>query len=170
MEWGKTWSLQQHQVKWRLERVKSSKVHKEMWQWSRQPVKDIIHVMMCSFPCPYVCLLLFFLRFFFIELLLLAKYIGQYCCLYSKCFEPRCNIWTCGLIFLVGVVPRRTVVGRSDWRFDKLGGSHHQGQMKSFCQSKIRGWVSERVGRRFDSSCWQDEKSVSFKLTMLRLS
>ena len=37
-----------------------------------------------------VCL--FVVVVFFIELLLLANYIGQYFCLYSKWFEPRCNI------------------------------------------------------------------------------
>ena len=73
--------------------------------------------------------------FFIIVPFLLASYIGQYCCLYNKWFKPRCNIWTCGLIVLVRVVPRKTLVGRSDRRFDNLSGSHHQNQVMSICQS-----------------------------------
>ena len=36
------------------------------------------------------------------------------------------NIRLCGLIVRVRVVPRRTVVGDIDRRFDNLSGSHHQ--------------------------------------------
>ena len=35
----------------------------------------------------------------------------------------------CGLIVRVRVVPRRTVVGDIDRRFDNLSGSHHQSHM-----------------------------------------
>ena len=37
----------------------------------------------------------------------------------------------CGLIFRVRVVPRRTVVGDIDRRFDNLSGSHHQSHVNS---------------------------------------
>ena len=36
----------------------------------------------------------------------------------------------CGLIVRVRVVPRRTVVGNIDRRFDNLSGSHHQSHVK----------------------------------------
>ena len=39
------------------------------------------------------------------------------------------------LIVRVSAVLRGTVVGSSDWRFDNLGGSHHQSQVKSCCWS-----------------------------------
>ena len=44
----------------------------------------------------------------------------------GKWFEPRSLSRLCGLIVRVRVVPRRTVVGDIDRRFDNLSGSHHQ--------------------------------------------
>ena len=41
--------------------------------------------------------------------------------------QQRC-LSLCGLIVRVRVVPRRTVVGDTDRRFDNLSGSHHQSQ------------------------------------------
>ena len=46
----------------------------------------------------------------------------------GKWFEPRSLSRLCGLIVRVRVVPRRTVVGDIDRRFDNLSGSHHQSQ------------------------------------------
>ena len=35
----------------------------------------------------------------------------------------------------VSVVPRRFVCGNANWRFDNLGGSHHQSQVN--CESSV---------------------------------
>ena len=43
----------------------------------------------------------------------------------------------CGLIVRVKVVPRRTVAGDIDRRFDDLSGSHHQSQIN--CVLSIYG-------------------------------
>ena len=43
----------------------------------------------------------------------------------------------CGLIVRVRVVPRRTVVGAIDPRFDNLSGSHHQSHVD--CVSSVYG-------------------------------
>ena len=43
----------------------------------------------------------------------------------------------CGLIVRVRVVPRRTVVGDIDRRFDNLSGSHHQSHVN--CVSSVYG-------------------------------
>ena len=43
----------------------------------------------------------------------------------------------CGLIVRVRVVPRRTVVGDIDRRFDNLSGSHHQSHVN--CASSVYG-------------------------------
>ena len=45
---------------------------------------------------------------------------------YGKWFEPMSLSHLCDLIVWVRVVPRRTVVGDIDQRFDNLSGSHHQ--------------------------------------------
>ena len=50
----------------------------------------------------------------------------------------------CGLIVQVRVVPRRTVVGDVDRRFDNLSGSHHQSHVN--CVSSVYGiYVSGHV-------------------------
>ena len=52
----------------------------------------------------------------------------------------------CGLIVRVRVVPRRTVVGDIDRRFDNLSGSHHQSHVN--CVSSVYGiYVSGQLGR-----------------------
>ena len=53
----------------------------------------------------------------------------------GKWFEPRSLSRLCGLIVLVRVVPRRTVVGDIDRRFDNLSGSHHQSHVN--CVSSV---------------------------------
>ena len=55
-------------------------------------------------------------------------------------FYPVCNFQKfrlCGLIVRVRVVPRRTVVGDIDRRFDNLSGSHHQSHVN--CVSSVYG-------------------------------
>ena len=47
------------------------------------------------------------------------------------------EIRLCGLIVRVRVVPRRTVVGDIDRRFDNLSGSHHQSHVN--CVSSVYG-------------------------------
>ena len=52
----------------------------------------------------------------------------------------------CGLIVRVRVVPRRTVVGDIDRRFDNLSGSHHQSHVN--CVSSVYGiYVSGQLSR-----------------------
>ena len=52
----------------------------------------------------------------------------------------------CGLIVRVRVVPRRTVVGDIDRRFDNLSGSHHQSHVN--CVSSVYGiYVSGQFSR-----------------------
>ena len=55
----------------------------------------------------------------------------------GKWFEPRSLSRLCGLIVRVRVVPRRTVVGDIDRRFDNLSGSHHQSHVN--CVSSVYG-------------------------------
>ena len=55
----------------------------------------------------------------------------------GKSFEPRSLSRLCGLIVRVRVVPRRTVVGDIDRRFDNLSGSHHQSHVN--CVSSVYG-------------------------------
>ena len=55
----------------------------------------------------------------------------------GKWFECRRLSRLCGLIVRVRVVPRRTVVGDIDRRFDNLSGSHHQSQVN--CVSSVYG-------------------------------
>ena len=69
----------------------------------------------------------------------------------SKCFR------LCGLIVRVRVVPRRTVVGDIDRRFDNLSGSHHQSRVN--CVSSvyaiyISGQLSRDVIGCFKSNRW----------------
>ena len=63
----------------------------------------------------------------------------------------------CGLIVRVRVVPRRTVVGDVDRRFDNLSGSHHQSHVN--CVSSVYGiYVSGQLSRDvigcFKSNRW----------------
>ena len=52
----------------------------------------------------------------------------------------------CGLIVRVRVVPRRTVVGDIDRRFDNLSGSHHQSHVN--CVSSVYGiYISGQLSR-----------------------
>ena len=53
----------------------------------------------------------------------------------GKWFEPRSLSRLCGLIVRVRVVPRRTVVGDIDRRFNNLSGSHHQSHVN--CVSSV---------------------------------
>ena len=56
------------------------------------------------------------------------------------------NFCLCGLIVRVRVVPRRTVVGDIDRRFDNLSGSHHQSHVN--CVSSVYGiYVSGQFSR-----------------------
>ena len=65
---------------------------------------------------------------------------------WGKWFEPRSLGRLCGLIVRVRVVPRRTVVGDIDRRFDNLSGSHHQSHMN--CLSSVYGiYVSGQFSR-----------------------
>ena len=58
----------------------------------------------------------------------------------------------CGLIVRMRVVPRRTVVGDIDRRFDNLRGSHHQSHMN--CVSSVYGiYVSGELSREFYNYC-----------------
>ena len=63
----------------------------------------------------------------------------------------------CGFIVGVRVVPRRTVVGDIDRRFDNLSGSHHQSHVN--CVSSVYGiYVSGQLSRDvigcFKSNRW----------------
>ena len=61
----------------------------------------------------------------------------------------------CGLIFRVRVVPRRTVVGDIDRRFDNLSGSHHQSHVNSvssFYGIYVSGQLSRDVIGCFKSN------------------
>ena len=76
---------------------------------------------------------------------------------YGKWFEPRSLSRLCGLIVRVRVVPRRTVVGDIDRRFDNLSGSHHQSHVN--CVSSVYGiYVSGQFSRDvigcFKSNRW----------------
>ena len=66
----------------------------------------------------------------------------------GKWFDPRSLSRLCGLIVRVRVVPRRTVVGDIDRRFDNLSGSHHHVN----CVSSVYGiYVSGELLRlRYD--------------------
>ena len=65
----------------------------------------------------------------------------------GKWFEPRSLSRLCGLIVRVRVVPRRTVVGDIDRRFDNLSGSHHQSHVN--CVSSVYGiYVSGQTDQR----------------------
>ena len=62
------------------------------------------------------------------------------------------KIRLCGLIVRVRVVPRRTVVGDIDRRFDNLSGSHHQSHVN--CVSSVYGiYVSGQFSRDV-IGCW----------------
>ena len=66
-------------------------------------------------------------------------------------------VCVCGLIVQVRVVPRRTVVGDIDRRFDNLSGSHHQRHVN--CVSSVYGiYVSGQLSRDvigcFKSNRW----------------
>ena len=63
----------------------------------------------------------------------------------------------CGLIVRVRVVPRSTVVGDIDRRFDNLSGSHHQSHVN--CVSSVYGiYISGQLSRDvidcFKSNRW----------------
>ena len=62
------------------------------------------------------------------------------------------NCRLCGLIVRVRVVPRRTVVGDIDRRFDNLSGSHHQSHVN--CVSSVCGiYISGQLSRDV-IGCW----------------
>ena len=65
-----------------------------------------------------------------------------------KWFEARSLSRLCGLIVRVRVVPRRTVVGDIDRRFDNLSGSQHQSEVN--CVSSVYGGLCIR----FVKSCY----------------
>ena len=70
----------------------------------------------------------------------------------GKWFEPRSLSRLCGLIVRVRVVPKRTVVGDIDRRFDNLSGSHHQSHVN--CVSSVYGiYVSGQLSRDV-IGCW----------------
>ena len=76
---------------------------------------------------------------------------------FSKWFEPRSLSRLCGLIVRVRVVPRRTVVGVIDRRFDNLSGSHHQSHVKcvlSLYGIYVSGQLSRDVIGCFKSNRW----------------
>ena len=63
----------------------------------------------------------------------------------------------CGLIVRVRVVPRRTVVGDIDRRFDNLSGSHHQSHVNcvsSVCDIYVSDQLSRDVIGYFKSNRW----------------
>ena len=69
----------------------------------------------------------------------------------------------CGLIFWVRVVPRRTVVGVIDRRFDNLSGSHHQSNVNFV--SSVYGiclWSAKvsLVGTHYPIDCSHLEKKT----------
>ena len=67
------------------------------------------------------------------------------------------GIRLCGLIVRVRVVPRRTVVGDIDRRFDNLSGSHHQSHVNcvlSVYGSYVSGQLSRDVIGCFKSNRW----------------
>ena len=75
----------------------------------------------------------------------------------GKWFEPRSLSRLCGLIIRVRVVPRRTVVGDIDRRFDNLSGSHHQSHVNcvpSVYGIYISGQLSSDVIGCFKSNRW----------------
>ena len=67
----------------------------------------------------------------------------------GKWFEPRSLSRLCGLIVRVRVVPRRTVVGDIDRRFDNLSGSHHQSHVN--CVSSVYGIYVLTIRNSHDS-------------------
>ena len=72
--------------------------------------------------------------------------------IYGKWFEPRSLSRLCGLIIWVRVVPRRTVVGDIDRRFDNLSVSHHQSHVN--CVASVYGiYVSGQLSRDV-IGCW----------------
>ena len=71
--------------------------------------------------------------------------------------------YLCGLIVRVRVVPRRTVVGDIDRRFDNLSGSHHQSHVN--CVSSIYGiYVSGQLSRDV-IGCFKSKRWVSRDVT-----
>ena len=71
----------------------------------------------------------------------------------GKWFEPRSLSRLCGLIVRVKVVPRRTVAGDIDRRFDNLSGSHHQSHV-NYVSSVYGIYVSGQL------SLTKDEKQA----------
>ena len=72
----------------------------------------------------------------------------------GKWFEPRSLSHLGGLIVRVRVVPRRTVVGDSDRRFDNLSGSHHQSHVNCVSSVYVSGQLSRDVIGCFKSNRW----------------
>ena len=77
--------------------------------------------------------------------------------IFGKWFEPRSLGRLCRLIVRGRVVPRSTVVGDIDQRFDNLSGSHHQSHVN--CVSSVYGiYVSGQLSRDiigcFKSNRW----------------
>ena len=73
------------------------------------------------------------------------------------CLNSNMYYRLCGLIVRVRVVPRRTVVGDIDRRFDNLSGSHHQSHVN--CITSVYGiYVSGQLSRDvvgcFKSNRW----------------
>ena len=72
----------------------------------------------------------------------------------------------CGLIVRVRVVPRRTVVGDIDRRFDNLSGNHHQSHVN--CVSSVYGiYVSGQLSRDIITT---DQKHEYRKLTTIHMT
>ena len=86
------------------------------------------------------------------------EFITHAKCKFSgKWFEPRSLSRLCGLIVRVRVVPRRTVVGDIDRRFDNLSGSHHQSHVNcvlSVYGIYVSGQFSHDVIGCFKSTRW----------------
>ena len=80
----------------------------------------------------------------------LTRFIDQMTFLVDMFAVPGCRL--CGLIVRVRVVPRRTVVGGIDRRFDNLSGSHHQSHVN--CVSSVYGiFVSGQLSHDV-IGCW----------------
>ena len=77
---------------------------------------------------------------------------------FGKWFEPRSLSCLCGLIVRVRVVPRRTVVGDTDRRFDNLSGSHHQSHVN--CVSSVYGIYDSGQLSRNVIGCFKSNRSI----------
>ena len=97
---------------------------------------------------------------FFVNMEFFNAMFSDYWYMYSCCIDKvQHGIYSrlCVLIVRVRVVPRRTVVGDIDRRFDNLSGSHHQSHVN--CVSSVYGiYVSGQLSRDvigcFKSNRW----------------